>query len=237
LTLAGVASAEHAYNGALENCKKAGVPIHALTPSEVAKIGRQHLELWIGPDKEARHEEAWNFDMAQNTVPLSCIFSLTHQRDETWIIEANGRVTTIDNLTHQVDVGQGDPLPWAVEQMPANEVEALRRETVEGLLKTGWSNLGVTNSNGAQCVIWRFDPTGEQYCSWTGGKQWGYGTEGDGLHDGLSLGAGLAASQIVLWAHPGKLGYRLETQAFSVGQPLDPRAFQLPANANPGTPR
>jgi hypothetical protein len=101
--------------------------------------------------------------------------------------------------------------------------------------QTGWSILGVTNSNGTQCEIWQ-DPTGGQLCAWTGGRQWGYSSKGPALHGGMSP-AGFGGGTIVLWAHPGKSGWRLETQAFSVGQPLDPRAFVVPANANPGTPR
>jgi hypothetical protein len=239
LTVDGMGSEEKAYRYALGVCEQPGIPwpVHALTPSEVAKIGRVHLELWIGPDKEARHEEEWHFEEADLPVP-PCHFSLTHSRDQTWIVEANGRTTFIDNVTHQVDVGQGDPLPWAAEQLSASDAEVSRRESDELLRKAGWRMLGVTNSNGAQCEIWQ-DPTGdEQDCNWIGGRQWGYSSEGSWLHDGISVGPSIVGSGIVLWAHPqlGKGAYRVETQAFSVGQPLDPRAFQLPANAKPATP-
>jgi hypothetical protein len=225
LTDGGVAKEEQAYHFALDNCKKAGFPIHALTPGDVAKIGRVHLEMWIGPDRMARHEEQWGMDV---TPP--CNFSLT-RRDQTWIADANGRLTTIDNVTHQVDVGQGDGPPWTGGPLPESdgEMDAAHRQN-------GWSKLGVANSNGAQCAIWQLDGTGDQYCVWSGGRQWGYSSDGaEPLHGGVSVGPSIAGSSIVLWAHPGKAGWTLETQAFSVGQPLDPRAFELPANASAGT--
>jgi hypothetical protein len=224
LTLDGVAQEEQAYHAALDDCKKAGVPIHALTPSDVAKIGRVHAEAWIGPDKQARHEEQWHL----NASGL-CNFSLTHQ-DQTSITDANGRVTSIDNVTHEVGVAEGDKPPWTSGPVPESDAEM-----DAGLRQAGWSKLGVANSNGTQCEIWQ-DPTGDQVCAWSGGRQWGYSSEGPALHDGMSVGASIAGSSIVLWEHPGKGGWRLETQEFSVGKPLDPRAFQLPANANPGTP-
>jgi hypothetical protein len=224
LTLDGVATEEQSYQSTVDDCKKGGAfPLHALTPSEVAKIGRVHLEAWIGPDKKARHEESWSVN---ESAP--CHFFLTHE-DKTWITDANGRVTTIDNVTHQVDVGQGDKPPWSAA-LPESD-----GEMDEAHRQRGWSRLGVTNSNGAQCVIWQ-DEFGEQSCAWSGGRQWGYSADGAGaLHGGVSEGPG---GSIILWEHPGKgASWRLETQAFSVGQPLDPRAFVVPANANPGTPR
>jgi hypothetical protein len=52
------------------------------------------------------------------------------------------------------------------------------------------------------------------------------------LKDGVSHGDAIA-----LWAHPGQgVGWRLETKEFSVGKPLDSRAFTVPANATHGTP-
>jgi hypothetical protein len=223
LTLDGVALEEQAYHTAVDNCKGSGF-LHALTPSEVAKIGRVHLELWIGPDKQARHEESWGMN-----VSSICNFFLTHQ-DQTWIADANGRVTTIDNVTHQVDVEQGEKPPWTGGPLPESDAEM---DEAHG--QAGWSKLGVTNSNGTQCVIWQ-GPGGEQDCAWSGGKQWGYSADGaSALHDGVSVGASIAGSSIILWAHPGKgPSWRLETQEFSVGKPLDPRAFELPANTNPG---
>jgi hypothetical protein len=228
LTLDGVPQEERVYEEAqLAPCKKphAGFPLHALTPSEVAKLGRVHVEAWIGPDKQARHEESWSIN---ESAP--CNFSLTHQ-DQTWIADANGRVTTIDNVTHQVDVAQGEKPPWTAGPLPESD-----GEMDEPHRQNGWSRLGVTNSNGTQCVIWQ-SAAGEQTCAWSGGRQWGYSADGAGaLHDGRSVGASIGGSSIVLWEHPAKSGgWKLETQAFSVGQPLDPRAFVLPANANPGT--
>jgi hypothetical protein len=221
----GVPQEEQAYRTAVDDCKKSGAfPLHALTPSEVAKIGRRHLEEWIAPDKKARHEELWGVNMSS-----PCNFFLTHW-DQTWITDANGRVTTIDNVTHQVDVEQGDKPPWSSGPLPESD-----GELNEVNRQVGFSRLGVANSNGTQCVIWQEDSSGEQVCAWSRGRQWGYSSDGAvGLSNGVSVGAG---NSIMLWAHPGKgPSWRLETQAFSVGQPLDPRAFVVPANANPGTP-
>jgi hypothetical protein len=227
LTLDGVAQLEQAYGSLVDACKKAGVPMHALTPSEVAKLGRRHLEAWIGPDKQARHEESWDISDSP-----TCHFSLTHE-DQTWIADANGRVTTIDNVTHQVDVEQGEKPPWTGGPLSESDAEL---DAAHG--QAGWSKIGVTNSNGTQCVIWQ-SASGEQVCAWSGGRQWGYSADGaSALRDGVSVGASIAGSSIMLWAHPGKgPSWRMETQAFSVGQPLDPRAFVVPANANTGAPR
>jgi hypothetical protein len=228
ITQDGVASEEQAYHVSVDGCKEAGLPTHALTPSDVSKIGRLHAEAWIAADRQARHREEWHLS---GDSPGICNFSLTHQ-DQTTITDANGQTTSIDNVTHEVSVTQGDKPPWSPGPLPESdgEMDAAHQQA-------GWSKLGVANSNGTQCAIWQ-GPTGNQVCAWSGGRQWGYSSDGaDALHDGMSVGASIAGSSIVLWAHPGNKGgsWRLETQAFSVGQPLDPRAFELPANAKPGT--
>jgi hypothetical protein len=226
VTLDGVAKEEETYHTLLDECEKgdARFPLHALTPSDAARIGRVHLEAWIGPDRQARHEEEWHL----NDSP-PCNFTLTHL-DQTSITDANGRVTSIDNVTHQVDVGQGDE-PQRPEPLPEGdgEMDAAHRQA-------GWSKLGVTNSNGAQCAIWQ-DASGSQVCAWSGGRQWGYTSDGTiALRDGVSVGPTPGGNAIALWARPGKgASWKMETREFSVGKPLDPRAFVPPANANPGT--
>jgi len=117
-----------------------------------------------------------------------------------------------------VDVQEtGKPAP--VTPMPPED-----GEVTEGERATGWSKKGAASANGAQCEIWE-DRSGYQLCVWTGGRKWGYPTDGPiALKDGLSNGG-----SIVLWAHGGKdPNWRLETREFTVGTPIDERAFVPP---------
>jgi hypothetical protein len=194
--------------------------MRTLTPDDAAKIGRVHVEAWISPDKQSRHEEEWHLNS-----PGPCQFSLNHL-DHTEIDEGNGRVTTIDGPLHQVDVQElGKPAP--VMPLPADD-----GELTEGARQAGWSKQGVVNDNGAQCAVWR-SSTGFELCVWTGGGQWGYSADGStALKEGVSR-----SDSIVFWAHPGRgVSWKLETREFSLGKPLDRRAFELPANARAASP-
>jgi hypothetical protein len=192
--------------------------MRALTPDEVAKIGRVHVEAWVGPDKQARHEEEWHLNA---TGP--CEFSLSHQ-DQTEIGDANGRSTLIDGVTHKVDVQDTDK-PAPVMALPATD-----GEMTEGARQAGWSKQGIAGDSGAQCAVWQ-DSFGFQLCVWTGGRQWGYSADGPtALKDGVSRG-----DSVVFWAHPGQgTSWKLETREFSLGKALDRRAFEIPANAAQG---
>jgi hypothetical protein len=218
LTMDGQPKEEESYRKLLADCQKAGAALHALTPEDMAKVGRVHLEAWIGPDKQARHQEEWHLD-----APGPCQFALSHV-DQTEIDDANGRATTIDGVTHKVDVQElGKPTP--VAPLPPED-----GEMNEGARQAGWTKQGLATSNGAQCAVWQ-SSTGFQLCVWTGGRQWGYSADGmTALKDGVSRG-----DSIVLWTRPGQgAAWKLETKEFSVGQALDSRAFALPANTAQG---
>ena len=218
LTVEGQPQEERSYHRLRDDCQKAGVAMHALTPDEEGKVGRSHVEAWIGPDKQSRHEEEWH--LADSTP---CQFSLTHT-DQTQIDDANGRATVIDAITHQVDVQElGKPAPVAA--LPTSD-----GELTEGERQAGWRKQSTASANGSQCTIWE-DSSGFQLCVWAGGRQWGYSADGPtSLKDGLSR-----SDSVVLWAHPGRgPGWKLETREFTVGAALDPRAFALPANAAHG---
>lgn len=218
LTVDGQPREEQSYRMLLDDCQKAGGLIHALTSSEVAKIGRVHVEAWIGPDKQSRHDEEWHLDSTK-----ACDFSLTHL-DQTQIADANGRTTVIDGVTHNAEVQElGKPAP--VTALPASD-----GEMDESDRRNGWSKQAIANSNGAQCAIWQ-NSTGFQLCIWTGGRQWGYSSHGtNALKDGVSPG-----DAIVLWAHPGQgVTWKLQTREFSVGKALDSRAFEIPENTSRG---
>lgn len=220
LTVDGQPSEQKSYRVLLEGCQKGGVPTRALTPDEEGKVGRVHVEAWIGPDKQARRQEAWRLD-----VPAPCQFSLAHQ-DQTQVDDANGRSTLIDGITHKVEVQDvGKPAP--VTPLPPED-----GELTEGDRQAGWSKQGIATESGAQCAVWQ-DSLGFELCVWTGGRQWGYSADGPtALKDGVSRN-----DSIVFWAHPSPRGasWKLETREFSVGKALDTRAFEVPANAGRGT--
>jgi len=218
LTVDGQPQEEQSYQTLLENCHKAGSPTRALTPSDAGKLGRVHVEAWVGLEKQSRHEEEWHLDSSK-----SCEFALTHI-DQTEIVDSKGRSTAVDGVTHEVNVQElGEPAP--VTPLPASD-----GEVTDGHRQAGWSKQGVANANGAQCAIWQ-NSTGFQLCVWTGGRQWGYSSDGmTALKDGVSPG-----DAIVLWTHPGRgATWKLDTREFSVGKALDSRAFAIPDNATRG---
>jgi hypothetical protein len=205
---------QNSYMTLLAGCQKSGRPMHALTQAEVGKIGRLHVESWIGPDKTSRHEEEWHLES-----PAPCQFALTH-KDHTEIVDAKGRSTMIDNTTHTADVQEtGEPSPMGA--LPEND-----GAMDDAANKAGWSKKADAMANGVPCAVWQ-NALGFEACVWSGGRAWGYSSYGvDALKDGMSDG-----QSIVLWAHPGKgAAWQLETRTFSVGQPLDSNAFAIPAN-------
>lgn len=219
LTVNGRPQEEQSYRALLDGCQRAGVQIRALTPGDVAKIGRVHVEAWIDPDKQSRHEEEWHLDAS-----MPCKFSLQHQ-DQTEIDDADGRATVIDGVTHKVEVQEpGKPAP--VMALPEND-----GEMNEAARKAGWSKEGNATASEAQCAVWH-SPTGFELCVWTGGRKWGYSANGPtALKDGVSRG-----DSIVLWVHPGQgSAWKLETKEFSVGNALDRRAFEIPTFTTRGT--
>ena len=220
LTIDGQPQEEKSYLTLLEGCQKRGLPTHALPPDEVKKIGRVHVEAWIGPDKQSRHDEQWHL-----TAPGPCQFALTHV-DQTEIGDASGHTTLIDGVTHKVEVQA------LGTQEPAMALPTHDDEVTEGDRQAGWSKQGVASDSGAQCAVWH-DSAGSELCVWTGGRQWGYSADGpSALKDGVSR-----SDSIVFWAHPGRgVAWKLETKEFSFGTPLDRRAFDIPANTTRDTP-
>ena len=212
MTVDGVPQEEHAYQDQQDACQKSGLPMHALSPAEVGKLGRIHVEAWIGPDRQARHTEEWH-----ENVGKPCQFVLDH-KDSTQIDEASGRSTLVDNTTQQAEVQELGP------QEPAAAVAANDGAMDDAAKQAGWSKLADASANGASCAVWR-DPVGTEVCMWSGGGKWGYTSYGvNSPRDGVSGG-----ETIVLWVHPGKgAAWRLQTQTFNVGQPLDDRVFQMP---------
>jgi hypothetical protein len=189
-----------------------------LPPDEVTKLGRVHVEAWIGPDKESRHEEEWGM---LDTPP--CRFSLSHV-DRTEIQDSSGHSTAIDGETHQVDVQEVGP--WGpIEPLPASDGELTEAEQ-----HNGWSKQGSASANGAPCAVWR-DANEAELCVWNAGRQRGFSADGANvLKNGVSHGG-----VIVLWAHPGRVpGWKLETKELTVGVPLDARAFSVNAVTNRG---
>jgi len=212
LMVDGQAQEEKAYRSLLDACKKSGMPTHELTQDEVGKIGRLHVEAWIGPDTQAKHTEEWH----QN-AGSPCQFTLIH-KDQTEIIDAQGRSTLIDAATHKAEVQElGAPTP--VTPLPAGD-----GNMDDAAKQAGWSKLSDASANGAACSIWQ-NAQGLQLCVWKGGAKWGYSSYGvDALKDGMSQD-----SSIVLWSRPGKgAAWSLETRVFTVGQPLDQSAFKVP---------
>jgi len=212
MTVDGTPQEEHAYQEQLDACQKSGLPMHALSPAEVGKLGRIHVEAWIDPGRQARHTEEWH-----ENIGKPCQFVLDH-KDSTQIDAAGGRSVVIDNTTQQGEVQELGP------QEPAAPVGADDGAMDDAAKQAGWSKLADASANGATCSVWR-DPVGTEVCMWSGGGKWGYTSYGvNSPRDGVSGG-----ETIVLWVHPGKgAAWRLETQAFSVGQPLDDRVFQAP---------
>jgi hypothetical protein len=213
LTMDGQPALEHAYRKMLADCQHANLPIHALTPDEEAKLERTHVEAWIGPDKLSHHEQRWNIKDSP-----ACQFSIVLEYDVTEIQDSSGHATVIDGVEHTVEVQELGK--WApVVALPASDGELTEVERASGFIKHG-----TATANAAECAVWE-DRSGNQFCVWSGGRQWGYSADGaDPLHDGVSGG-----NSITLWAHPGPTsGWKLETKVFTVGVPLDERAFAIP---------
>lgn len=213
LTLDGEPALQRSYHKLLADCQQARIPIRALTPDEEAKLDRTHVEAWLGPDKLSHHEQRWNI---QDSPP--CQFSIVLEYDMMEIQDSNGHATLIDAVAHTVEVQELGK--WApVVPLPASDGELTEAERVNG-----FSKRGMATANAAQCAIWE-DRSGDQFCVWAGGRQWGYSADGaNPLHDGVSSG-----NSITLWARPAPTsGWKLETQVFTVGVPLDERAFAIP---------
>lgn len=216
LTVDGQPQEQQTYQGMLDACQKAGMAAQPLSAGDTEKLGRVHVEAWIGPDRSARHQEEWHQDL---TSP--CHFTLEH-KDETEIVDAKGRSTHIDGVTHQGDVQEtGEPMP--VEAVASDD-----GEMTDAARQAGWSKQGVDKVAGAECTIWQ-DPVGTRVCVWNGGGKWGFSANGvDALSDGTSHD-----SAIVLWSKPGKgSAWQLQTRTFTVGQALDPSAFKVPDNVS-----
>lgn len=216
LTADGVPGLENSYRTMLEHCRKGGLPTHALTDAEVAKLGRLHVEAWLGQGRQTMHTESWTIDVSTSAP---CQFSLVHDRDETEFDDANGRATNINWMTHQGDVQELGPVD------PPSPLPADDADLTEAQKMGGWSKLGSDSAAGAPCTIWQ-DGEGSQFCVWNAGGKWGYSANGYGaLKDGQSQGA------IVLWAHPGKgPAWKLDTATFTVGKPIDDAVFKIPGD-------
>jgi len=213
LTVDGEPIEEKSYRQLVADCHKAGAPTTEIPASDVDKIGRFHLEEWIGTERSARHMESWS----QNASG-PCRFVLDH-KDDTEVAEASGKVTTVDNTAHTIDVQDVGP-DMAVGAVPANEGDETDADRA-----TGWHKEADQQANGATCSAWKSD-TGEETCVWSGGGKWGYSSKGASALDSNGQSSG---SVIALWARPGKgSSWRLDTHSFDLGRPLPDAPFQIP---------
>lgn len=220
LMVDGQPTEENAYRTVLASCEKTGRPMHALSAEETGKIGRLHVDSWISQNKQRRHEEEWHL-----ASPSLCQFDLTH-KDHTEIVDANGRSTMIDNVSHTADVQEtGEPAPLAAVADGDGAMDDAAKQA-------GWIKKADSSANGAPCSVWQ-NALGFEECVWNGGGAWGYSSYGvDALKDGMSQG-----QSIVLWAHPGKgSAWQLETAQFSVGTAPPGDAFAIPGNVTTSPP-
>lgn len=200
------------YLDFLKACQVAGAPIKPLTKSEVALAGTTRYQRWFDVDLEVRRREHWNW-ITQAGAPLNtCFFELVYKGDRTVITPA--QVTSTDLATGEIDT---EPFPPEQSFVPPAYVP--EPDLVASWRAHGFEGPFNTRVAGQPCTQW-VTPLGEKICLWSGGWQ-------RGISDAPIPMACAPGPEIVLSSEPDDgSGCRVTTQSITVGEPLDPDAYQ-----------
>lgn len=195
-----------AYLEAVRACEAGGIPTRRLSEADAALVGVTRYEMWLDGKSETFQTRSW--DAGQETPDGICQFKL----------ELNGTFssTTAASFVEQ-DLATGER-----EEQPQEGADALQRFAIaaeDEQAPEGFRGPATRQVAGQPCDEWT-SPDQARFCVWSGGRAWGFGsTRGDDYRP--------SRNGIVLEAEPGDgNGYRVTTQAFSVGQ-----AFAAPAAA------
>lgn len=216
VVLQGKPAAETSYREALAKCQHDAPQDTVPLPEDVAsQLGRERDEYWLQGGRTSKRSELWKFEFDQGQ---GCHFKPVRE----------SRLDVDDgHELYQIDLADksGTRQPW--EQDDQGAAEELTDEVIAEAQRNGERFLGKQMVAGQPCLAWERGPdmpdAGYRACNWTGGERWGIGSTGVDNSD--------SAGFSVLWARPakGQNGWVYQTQAMTVGEPIDPKVFKVPS--------
>lgn len=216
---AGEPVVERNYRQLLKACREAHMATVPLSEDDVKKLGRTYYQLWFDAKHSAWQEDTWDFGAGED-LNGACQFHMKHKAGK--VIDSAGAHLSID-LTAGVATREANPgfTPGGHEGLDDDQLTPYAKDA-------GFQRLGYATDAGQRCLRWRLPkPSGVESCTWSEGRQWGFGRG-----DGSSQASGAYdAGLIVLWVHPANgTGGELTTQRMSVGgKPIDDAVFAAPA--------
>lgn len=229
----GQPASEQLYREALARCS-GGVAVTPLSDDVAGKLGRTYLDIWYEGNRMAVKADRWDFATADGAAS-GCRFMPVH--DEQLTVVAPGKATVADLVkgTARQEPSEG-VIRTAVADGgkqatgDADDEARLRAAVMAKLQQKGQGDL-VNQSGGSATAAGQ--PCERQHsaqadsCLWSGGRRWGFVTDGSADADRMDA----PTDSIPLWIKPADgNGSELTTQSMSVGAPIDDRVFALPSS-------
>lgn len=213
----GQPTVEKNYREALADCLKVPQwPARPLAEDIVKKLGRTYIKTQFDGRRMASRVDTWGF--TESEAPHICQFYPTHEASVS-IIEP-GVATTIDLIKHKRKTNPSDGVV-RYPPPPVGGDEASRKAKVAELLRQrGYDQAAgdvtqpsIRSSEAGQPCALKHTSLAD-ICMWSGGRQWGFSTDGTALLDGRPP----AMDSIQLRRDPAKgTGFRWRTTRMIVG--------------------
>lgn len=202
------------YQARVEACRRAGLPVQALSAQALGKVGRKQTEVWTDGVRYQLIDTEWRWQTPSPGSPqTACQFEFREYRRET---RSDGEQARVRSTFPEEQVSAEQQEGGLRQALAADEAEEARQQN--GAL--GWQSEGEQRIAGQACSRWRNENEGSEACMWSGGGRWGMseaipdsdcllGQTGEALLDGLPLQARTAAG--------GGIGCRLQLETLVIG--------------------
>lgn len=210
------------YADLLTICQEEGVSIKALTETEISQLGTIRLQRWIDESRTAYRLESWDYQLAEPQQQPHCHFQLI----------SSGRHVMIDaeGLT---GINLNDNQPYDIAPLTNMDASLLLRSPArQDKISTGQLK-EVADQPCVESTIADYEEA--ITCTWTGGVEWGFEPQSDGIESVSDTHHYALFRSIVLQQHPaGNTLDKISTVTFNIGDKLDETAMQpTPATASP----
>lgn len=222
ITPAAAENRRELYADLLTICQEEGVSIKALTETEMSQLGTIRLQRWIDESRTAYRLESWDYQLAEPQQQPHCHFQLI----------SSGRHVLIDaeGLT---GINLNDNQPYEIAPLTNMDASLLLRSPArQDKISTG----KLKDVAGQPCVESTIADYEEAVaCTWTGGVEWGFEPQSDGIDSVSDTHHYALFRSIVLQQDPaGNALDKISTVTFNIGEQLDESMMQpAPATALP----
>lgn len=202
------------YADLLRVCQEEGITSKALTKEERSRLGTIRLQRWIDAGHTAYRLESWDYALGDPRKTPKCHFSLVSRGRHVLVDQYGLRGFNLDDNS-------------VIDSRPLNNIDAalLFRTQVNTPPKSNASQRFVAGQPCVQSMV--LGAPKSMTCTWSGGVQWGFEAESNGITSVTEAHHYLLFKNIILYQEPaGNNLDRIRTVVFNMRDVLDGTAMK-----------